>query len=94
MLGVVMGSFCQIFILIRYVQTRFKLIYFGQAQAGDELLEVPVISNSVSYGAASSNGGRSQRRRDVFDRWLIIRFTIAFKLLMYACAALQSCFKR
>ncbi|KAI1260278.1 hypothetical protein F5Y18DRAFT_259231 [Xylariaceae sp. FL1019] len=66
-----LGSALMLAILIRYVQSRRKIIRFNPF--GNQ--------RSSTDRVSSANGNTSGRRQGIYDKWLMTRFTIAFVLL-------------
>ncbi|KAK6194236.1 Chromosome transmission fidelity protein 18 [Pestalotiopsis sp. IQ-011] len=78
------GAMFLLMILVRYVQSRSN---FGTWTVGyGRDLETSDTDTRRSYGPPSSTNKR-RRARGIYDKWLIIRFTIAFvALAIFECS--------
>ncbi|KAK6082292.1 glycoside hydrolase [Seiridium cupressi] len=79
-LGLAMGvgSILMLVILGRYIYSRRKLLSFdaGQGASTD-----PESQNSSNAGSRYSRFTKPRRRKAIYDRWLMTRFSIAFVFL-------------
>lgn len=76
MISLAIGSSLMIAVLIRYVQTRQKFTQWSPPKFN---------STSTSEGGTTTASSQTNTgtRRGLYDRWLMVRFTIAFVLLAY-----------
>lgn len=83
MISLATGSGLMIAVLIRYIHTRQRFTHWN-----------PPKFQSTTNSEAGTTTASSQRnkggRRGLYDRWLMVRFTIAFVLLAYVDKTLLS----
>lgn len=76
MISLAIGSGLMIAVLVRYVRTRQKFTQWNPPKYNS--------SATASEAGTSTSGTQTQKgRRGLYDRWLMVRFTIAFVLLAY-----------
>lgn len=79
MLSLAIGSGLMVAVTIRYVQSRQKFTQwsppkFNSANSGSD-------TGTQNSSQPMSNGKRSGGGKGLYDRWLMVRFSIAFILL-------------
>lgn len=85
MISLAIGSGLMIAVTIRYIQSRQKFTQwsppnFNSNTSGSEVGTGGSWSGTQS-SSRPSNGHKSMGRKGLYDRWLMVRFTIAFVLL-------------
>lgn len=75
MISLAIGSGLMIAVLIRYVRTRQK---FTQWSPPDWNSGSTSQGGTVATGSQDSSHRNLSGRRGLYDRWLMVRFTIAF----------------
>lgn len=86
MISLAIGSGLMIAVTIRYIQSRQKFTQwsppnFNSNTSGSEAGTGGSLSGTQSSSRPSNNKATSMGRKGLYDRWLMVRFTIAFVLL-------------
>lgn len=69
-------------ILIRYVQSRKKISnWTPQGNDTAATTETSAETIQTTETADTSKSRKSQRNQGLYDRWLMVRFTVAFVIL-------------
>lgn len=76
MISLAIGSGLMIAVLIRYVRTRQKFTQWSPPKFNS-------TTTSEAGTISTSTQNNTGRRRGLYDRWLMVRFTIAFVILAY-----------
>lgn len=82
MISLAVSSITMIAILIRYVQSRKKISnWTPQGNDTAATTETSAETIQTTETADTSKSRKSQRNQGLYDRWLMVRFTVAFVIL-------------
>ncbi|KAK6083319.1 glycoside hydrolase [Seiridium cupressi] len=82
MISLAVSSITMVAILIRYIQSRKKISNWtpqGDDSAVTNETSTETIQTTETGGTGKNK--KSQRRQGLYDRWLMVRFTVAFVIL-------------
>jgi hypothetical protein len=83
MLSLAISSITMIAILVRYVQSRKRISNWTPQDSGTAVTETTTATIQTTATEETGKNKTIQKRQGLYDRWLMVRFTVAFVVLAY-----------